>query len=125
MLRGPILHGSWLAGSGYSKSGRSWPPPCRKLRHLEITKLLEINKPSLALCDHRFTTEMDGTGVRVVKVGTLTSEQAEIARLTRELARANKRLTTTEAALDIMGKTHALLESLSEGADSGETNNQR
>lgn len=59
------------------------------------------------------------------KVGTLTSEQTEIARLTRELARANKRLTTTEAALDIMGKAHALSESLSDGADSGETNNKR
>lgn len=32
------------------------------------------------------------------KVGKLTAEQAEIARLKRELARANKRLTTTEAA---------------------------
>jgi transposase len=51
------------------------------------------------------------------KVGRLTAEQAEIARLTTELARANKRLTTTEAALDIMGKAHALLESLSERAD--------
>jgi transposase-like protein len=38
------------------------------------------------------------------KVGRLTAEQAEIARLTRELARANKRLSTTETALDIMGK---------------------
>ena len=38
------------------------------------------------------------------KVGRLTAEQAEIARLTRELARANKRLHTTEAVLDIMGK---------------------
>ncbi|MRH93635.1 IS3 family transposase [Nocardia sp. SYP-A9097] len=52
------------------------------------------------------------------KVGKLTAEQAEIARLTAELARANKRLVTTEAALDIMGKAHALLESLSERADS-------
>jgi len=52
------------------------------------------------------------------KAGRLTAEQAEIARLTRELARANKRLHTTEAALDIMGKAHALLESLSERADS-------
>jgi len=51
------------------------------------------------------------------KIGKLTSEQAEIARLKQELARANKRLTTTEAALDIMGKAHALLESLSERAD--------
>lgn len=51
------------------------------------------------------------------KIGTLTAEQAEIARLEQELARANKRLTTTKAALDIMGKAHALLESLSERAD--------
>lgn len=36
------------------------------------------------------------------RVGRLTAEQAEIARLTRELARARKRLTTTETALDIM-----------------------
>src|SRR3954451_7974110 len=59
------------------------------------------------------------------KVGKLTSEQAEIARLTRELARANKRLTTTEAALDIMGKAHALLESLSERADHDDKHNKR
>ena len=59
------------------------------------------------------------------KVGKLSAEQAEIARLTRELARANKRLTTTEAALDIMGKAHALLESLSERADSDEQRKKR
>ena len=52
------------------------------------------------------------------KAGRLTAEQAEIARLTRELARANRRLHTTEAAPDIMGKAHALLESLSERVDS-------
>ncbi|TWP42924.1 hypothetical protein FKR81_42955 [Lentzea tibetensis] len=52
------------------------------------------------------------------KVGRLSAEQAEIARLTRENARLSKRLDTTEAALDIMGKAHALLESLSERADS-------
>ena len=49
--------------------------------------------------------------------GTTTAEQAEIARLRRELDRTTKRLATTEAALDIMGKAHALLESLSESAD--------
>ena len=59
------------------------------------------------------------------KVGKLSAEQAEIARFTRELARANKRLTTTEAALDIMGKAHALLESLSERADSDEQPKKR
>lgn len=59
------------------------------------------------------------------KVGKLSAEQAEIARLTRENARLNKRLDTTEAALDIMGKAHALLESLSERADSGEKHKRR
>ena len=59
------------------------------------------------------------------KVGRLNAEQAEIARLTRELARANKRLTTTETALDIMGKAHALLETLSESADSDEQRKKR
>ena len=51
------------------------------------------------------------------KVGRLTAEQAEIARLKRELDKTTKRLATTEAALDIMGKAHALLESLSESAE--------
>lgn len=59
------------------------------------------------------------------KVGRLSAEQAEMARLTRELARANKRLHTTEAALDIMGKAHALLETLSERADSDEQPRKR
>jgi len=59
------------------------------------------------------------------KVGRLTAEQAEIARLTRENTRMSKRLHTTEAALDIMGKAHALLETLSERADSDEQRKKR
>jgi transposase len=59
------------------------------------------------------------------RVGRLTAEQAEIARLTRENARISKRLSTTEAALDIMGKAHALLESLSERADSDKKRKKR
>ncbi len=59
------------------------------------------------------------------KVGRLTAEQAEIARLSRENARLSKRLSTTEAALDIMGKAHALLETLSERADSDEQRKNR
>ncbi len=59
------------------------------------------------------------------KVGRLTAEQAEIARLTRDNVRMSKRLATTEAALDIMGKAHALLESLSERADSDEKRKNR
>lgn len=38
------------------------------------------------------------------KIGKLTAEQTEIARLKRELDRANKKLATTETALLIMGK---------------------
>jgi transposase-like protein len=59
------------------------------------------------------------------KVGRLTAEQAEIARLKSENARMSKRLHTTETALDIMGKAHALLESLSERADSDEKRKKR
>ena len=51
------------------------------------------------------------------KVGKLTAEQAEIARLRRELDKTTKRLATTEAALQIMVKAYALLESLSESAE--------
>jgi len=59
------------------------------------------------------------------KVGKLSAEQAEIARLTQENARLSKRLNTTETALDIMGKAHALLESLSERADFDEKHKKR
>ena len=40
------------------------------------------------------------------KIGRLTAEQAEIARLRRQLDKAERRLVTTEAALGIMGKAH-------------------
>jgi transposase-like protein len=46
------------------------------------------------------------------QIGRLTGEQAEIARLRRQLDKAERRLATTEAALGIMGKTHDLLEAL-------------
>jgi transposase len=41
------------------------------------------------------------------KVGRPTADQLEIARLTRELEIARRRLATTDAALGIMGKAHA------------------
>lgn len=59
------------------------------------------------------------------KIGRLSAEQAEIARLKRELDRTNKRLATTEVALEIMGKAHALLEQISESADTGEQRKKR
>ena len=50
------------------------------------------------------------------KIGRLTAEQVEIARLRRELDKAQQRLATTEVALTIMGKAHELLEQLSKSS---------
>lgn len=49
-------------------------------------------------------------------IGQLTREQAEIARLRRQLEVSESRLKRSEAALDVMGKLHDLLGSLSEGS---------
>ena len=51
------------------------------------------------------------------KIGRPSAEQAELARLRRELAVAERKLATTQTALDIMGKAHALLEQISESAE--------
>ena len=61
-------------------------------------------------------------GERVAKP---SAEQAEIARLRRELDRAERRLATTETALDMMGKAHALLEQISESADTDKRRGKR
>ncbi len=58
---------------------------------------------------------LDGKGPGAT-VGRPTSEQAEIARLRRRAEEAERKLATTEIALAIMGKAHALLESISESA---------
>lgn len=47
-------------------------------------------------------------------VGRPTADQAEIARLRRELDIAQRRLARTETALVIMGKAQELLEGISE-----------
>lgn len=47
------------------------------------------------------------------RIGKLTPEQAEIARLKRQLELSDRRLATTEVALEIMSKMHELLENLS------------
>lgn len=59
------------------------------------------------------------------KVAKPTAEQAEIARLRRDLGRAERRLATTETALVIMGKAHALLEQISESAEPDERRGKR
>jgi len=51
------------------------------------------------------------------RLGRPSKDQAELARLRHQLALAEQRLSRTEAALEIMGKAHALLEDLSESAE--------
>lgn len=58
-------------------------------------------------------------------IGHPSAEQAEIARLRRQLAASQQRLATTETALDIMGKAHALLESISESAENEQPRKKR
>jgi hypothetical protein len=50
------------------------------------------------------------------KIGRLTAEQSEIARLRRRLETTELRLARTEVALEIMGKARELLEQISESA---------
>jgi len=50
------------------------------------------------------------------RIGKLTAEQAEIARLRRQLEKTERRLVTTEAALEIMGKAHEFLEVLTKSS---------
>ncbi len=59
------------------------------------------------------------------RVSKPSADQAEIARLRRELDRAERRLATTETALVIMGKAHALLEQISESADTDDRRGTR
>jgi transposase len=47
-----------------------------------------------------------------------TPDHAALAKMTRRAERAEAELAKTKAALDIMGKAHALLEMLAESADS-------
>ena len=50
------------------------------------------------------------------KIGRLTNEQAEIARLRSQLDVAQRRLETAGVALEITSKMHELLESLSKSS---------
>ena len=58
-------------------------------------------------------------------IGRPSKEQAEIARLRRELETTQQRLDRTETALEIMGKARALLEDISESADTETKCNKR
>ena len=50
------------------------------------------------------------------KIGRLSADQAEIARLRRQLDKAQRRLATTEVALEIMGKARERWEGLTKSS---------
>lgn len=50
------------------------------------------------------------------KIGRPSADQAEIARLRRQLETTEQRLATTEVALEIMGKARELLEEISKSS---------
>jgi transposase len=52
-----------------------------------------------------------------VRRGKKTAEQLELEKLRRRNAKLESELAKTRIALDIMGKAHALLETISESAD--------
>jgi transposase len=58
-------------------------------------------------------------------IGKLSAEQAENARLRRQLEVSESRLKKTEAALDLMGKLQAFLESASEDMPDGPRSKKR
>lgn len=58
-------------------------------------------------------------------VGRPSVEQAELAALRRRVAEAERKLATTQTALEIMGKAHALLEQISESAESEQPRKKR
>ena len=56
---------------------------------------------------------------RIAGGGGRSAEAVEIEQLRRENEKLTAELTRTKAALEVVGKAHALLELLSESADSG------
>lgn len=59
------------------------------------------------------------------EIGKLAKEQAEIARLRRQLEVSESRLKRSEAALGVMGKLHDFLETLSEDTDNDPKSKKR
>lgn len=91
-------------GRGYLRANGLYSSQIVEWRRLRDAGILEENAP---------TSSSAGASK-----GKLSKEQAEIARLKKQLAASEQKLATTQTALEIMGKTHALLEQISKSADS-------
>ena len=75
-----------------------------------------VARPTAKLPEAGQDRENEQTTARRRRRGP-TGEQAEVERLRRQNEKLAKDLARTQAALDIMGKAHALLELLSESAE--------
>lgn len=89
-------------GRGYLRANALYSSQIVEWRRLRDAGILDGNTPSNS----------------TKSVGKLSKEQAEIDRLKKQLAASEQKLATTQTALDIMGKAHALLEQISKSADS-------
>ena len=65
---------------------------------------------------NRHTTQ--ATNTRILNAGESRAEAVENERLRKENEKLTAELTRTKAALEVVGKAHALLELLSGSADS-------
>ena len=140
-----VLTSAPIAEDGEMSSPRAGGPsrrrsftPAQKLRHLsEYESACEAGQGGAYLRREGLYSSLISEWRRLRDAGVLdgrdpgeplgrpSREQAEIARLKRELAKAQQKLATTEMALDIMGKAHALLEQISESADTGKPHGTR
>src|SRR5579863_6855283 len=72
LLRGP--NNPWLIASWFAviKAGGVAVTTMALLRAGELAALAEITRPSLAICDHRFTAELDaaGLGIPAIRYGS-------------------------------------------------------
>ena len=107
---------------------RSWTR-AQKIEHVHAYRAArEVGNGNGYLREHGIYSSSIAQWSRAVDAGTLTAgggtspvgkpsaDQAEIARLRRELEVTRNRLATTETALDIMGKAQELLESISKSS---------
>jgi transposase len=76
-----------------------------------------VARPAAERPEARQGKEKEQAAPRRRRRGTSATEQAEVERLRRQNEKLARDLARTQAALEIMGKAHALLELLSESAE--------
>jgi transposase len=76
-----------------------------------------VARPAAERPEARQGKEKEQPTPRRRRRGGNTAEQSEVERLRRQNEKLARDLARTQAALEIMGKAHALLELLSESAD--------